>query len=172
MRRTLVGLLLTFVALVGFSIWFVNKYFWIEAHSVMARVWPPPTVQQVERKELQRIAGRFSLDCGHVRHRQDADTAISCALQALKSGHRFYVAFDYVGLDSHGTTGLALNPEGVLYQVETDQMGGGLAGVVCCSQRISKARTYRCKNPPTEEVMYPANRYLSCIPQDAEGGTQ
>jgi len=167
MRRTLAAVLLSSVVVIGFSM-FIEKYFWIEAHSVIARLWPPPTVEQVEQKELRRIAGWFSLDCGHVRHREDAGPAISCALQALKSGRRFYVAFDYVGLDSHGVTGLVSNPEGVLYRVDTDQMGSGWAGYVCCGRRVSKPQIYRCKKPPTEWVSYPANRSLSCISKETE----
>jgi hypothetical protein len=147
---------------IGFSSWFINKYFRIEADSLIARLWPTPTVEQIERKQLRRIAGWFSLDCGHVRHREDADPAITCALRALKSGQRFYVAFDYVGLDSHGTTGLALNAENVLYQVDTDQMGGGWGAVVCCTRRVTDAAVYRCERPPTEQISFPANRSLSC----------
>jgi hypothetical protein len=162
-RGTLATALLSSAIVIGFSTWFINKYFWIEAHSLMVRLWPPPTAEQVEQKQLRWIAGWFSLDCGHVRHRGDADPTISCALQALKSERRFYVAFDYVGLDSHGTTGLALNAQGVLYQVDTDQMGGGWGGVVCCSQRISDPKVYRCKKPPTEQISFRANRSLSCI---------
>jgi hypothetical protein len=168
MRRKWIAGLLSSAIVIGLAVWFVEKYFWIEAHSVMARLWPPPTVEQVEHKKLRQIAGWFSVDCGHVRHREDADPAISCALEALKSGRRFYVAFDYVGLDSHGTTGLALNGVGVLYQVVTDQISGDWAGYVCCSQRMSEPQINRCQKPPTDEVSYPANRSLSCIPDEAE----
>lgn len=167
-RRTWVVALLSSAILMGFSVWFVQKYFWIEAHAVIVRLWPPPTVGQVEHKRLRQIAGWFALDCGHVRHRDDADPAISCALEALKSGRRFYVAFDYVGLDSHGTTGLAFGSEGALYQVDTDQMSGGWAGHVCCSQRVSEPEIYRCKEAPTEQISYPANRSLSCISAETE----
>jgi len=157
-----------FSVLIGFSVWFVNKYFWLEAHALVVRLWPPPTVQQIEQRRLHRIAGWFSLDCGHVHHREDADAATTCALQALKSRQRFYVAFDYVGLDSHGTTGLALDARGALCQVDTDQMGGGFGGYVCCSQRISEPQVYRCKQPPTEKTSYIANRYLSCISESQD----
>ena len=162
-RGTWTAVLLFSAIVIGFSIWFVEKYFWIEAHSVLVRLWPPPTVEEIEQKQLRRIAGWLSVDCGHVRHRQDAGPAISCALQAVKSKRRFYVAFDYVGLDSHGATGLALDAQGTLYQVDTDQMGGGFGGYVCCSQRVSEPRIHRCKNLPTEEISYPANRSLSCL---------
>ena len=167
MRRRWAAALL-FSAIVSFSVWFVDKYFWTEAHSVIGRIWPPPTVQQVEHKKLRQIAGWFAVDCGNVRHRGDAGPPISCALKALRSGQRFYVAFDYVGLDSHGTTGLALDAEGVLYQVYTNQMGGGWAGYVCCGQHVSEPQIYRCKKPPTEEISYPANRSLSCISDETE----
>ena len=167
-RGALAAALLSVVIVIGFSLRFVNKYFGIEAHSLMVRLWPPPTVEQVERKQLRRVAGWLSLDCGRVRHREDADAAISCALRALKVGRRFYVAFDYVGLDSHGITGLALDAQGVLYQVDTDQMGGGFSGYVCCSQRISEPQVYRCKQPPAEKISHPANRHLSCISESEE----
>jgi len=166
--RASAAALLSALVVIGFSVWFINKYFWIEAHSVTVRLWPPLTVEQLERKQLRRIAGWFSLDCGHVRHREDADAAISCALQAFKSRERFYVAFDYVGLDSHGTTGLALDAQGVLYQVETDQMGGGFGGYICCGQRATEPRVYRCNQRPTERVSIPANRDLSCISGSVE----
>jgi hypothetical protein len=167
-RGALLAALLSAVIVIGFSLWFINKYFWIETHSAMVRLWPPSTVEQIEHKKLRRIAGWFSVDCGHVQHRGVADAAISCALQALKSKRRFYVAFDYVGLDSHGTTGLALDAQGVLYQVDTDEMGGGWAGYVCCSRRISDPQVYRCKEPPAEKISIPANRYLSCISDPEE----
>jgi hypothetical protein len=154
-RGTIAAALLSSAIVIGFSTWFVNKYFWIEAHSVIARFWPPPTAEQVEQKQLRRIAGWSSLDCGHVHHRGDAGPAISCALQALESGRRFYVAFDYVGLDSHGTIGLALNAQGVLYEVDTDQMGGGWGGYVCCGRRISEPQVRRCKKAPTEQSLIP-----------------
>jgi hypothetical protein len=93
-RRTRAVALLSFALVIGFSVWFVEKYFWLEAHSVIGRFWPPATVEQVERKKLRQIAGWFALDCGHVRYREDADPAISCALEAVKSGRRFYAAFD------------------------------------------------------------------------------
>jgi hypothetical protein len=69
----------------GFSTWFVNKYFGIEARALAARIWRSPTADQVENKELRKIAGWFSLDCGHVRHREDADRAIACARDAFKT---------------------------------------------------------------------------------------
>src|SRR5262245_32245863 len=84
---------LCLAAIGGFSTWFINKYFGVEAQALAVRIWPPPTTDQVENKELRKIAGWFSLDCGHVRYREDADRAIACAQDALKARRRFYVAF-------------------------------------------------------------------------------
>jgi hypothetical protein len=155
------------VAFGGFSAWFINKYFGIEAQALAVRVWPPPTTDQVESKELRRIAGWFSLDCGHVRYRENADRAISCAQDALKARRRFYVAFDYRGLDSHGTTGLALNSEGAVYEVVTDQLTGGWAGYVFNNRRVSVPTVIPCKKVPVERTSYPANRYLTCFAESS-----
>lgn len=175
-RRTLAAALLSFAIVIGFSIWFVNKYFWFEAHSLIARFWPLPTAEQVEQKQLRRIAGWFSLDCGHVRHREHADRAIACADEALKTGRRFYVSFDYVGIDSHGATGLAANWKHEVYEAVTDELGRGSLGYVGTTGRfhcsafqllpctVRTTNVSRCENPPVEQTSPPANRYLTCHP--------
>jgi hypothetical protein len=155
----------TFFLAAGFSTWFVNKYFGIEAQAVASRIWPLPTADQVEKKELRKIAGWFSLDCGHVRYREDADRAIACAQGALKARRRFYVAFDYRGLDSHGTTGIAANSDGAVYEVVTDQLSGGWAGYVYNNRRVSAPTVIPCKKAPVERASYPANRYMTCLPE-------
>jgi|SRR5271165_649529 len=149
--------------MIGCSIWFIEKYFGIEAHAVAARLWPPATADQIEERQLHSIAGWFSADCGHVQHREDADRAIACAQGALKSGQRFYVAFDYVGLDSHGITGLARNSEGKVYEVVTDDLGRGAFGAV--NRHVRNVTVTRCEVAPTERTSYPANRYLTCFPE-------
>jgi hypothetical protein len=151
------------VAFGGFSGWFINKYFGVEAQALALRIWPPPTTDQVENKQLRRIAGWFSLDCGHVRYRENADRAIACTQDALKARRRFYVAFDYRGLDSHGTTGLAMNSDGAIYEVETDQLTGGWARYVFNDRRVSVPTVIPCKKVPIERTSYPANRYLTCL---------
>jgi hypothetical protein len=161
--RHLAIAVLGFVALGGGSAWFINKYFGIEAESLAERLWPRPTAQQVEVRQLRKIAGWFSLECGHVRHREDADPAIACAQGALKSAQRFYVAFDYVGVDSRGITGLARNSEGQIYEVSTDDLGLGAFGAV--SRRRRTVTVTRCEAAPSERISYPANRYLTCFPE-------
>ena len=161
-RRTLAAALLSFAIVIGFSILFVNKYFWLEAHSLTARFWPPPTAEQVEQKQLRRIAGWFSLDCGHVRHRENADRAIACADEALRTGRRFYVSFDYVGIDSHGATGLAANSKHEVYEAVTDELGRGSLGYVGTIGTIRTTNVSRCENPPVEQTSPLANRYLTC----------
>ncbi len=164
MRRTLTAALLSFAIVIGFSTWFVNKYFWLEAHSLIARFWLPPTAEQVEQKQLRRIAGWFSLDCGHVRHRENADRAIACAAQALKTGRRFYVSFDYVGIDSHGATGLAANSKHEVYEAITDELGRRSLEYMGTTGIVGTTNVSRCENPPVEQTSIPANRYLTCHP--------
>jgi len=162
--RTLAAALLSLAFVIGFSIWFVNKYFWLEAHSLIARFWQPPTAEQVEQKQLRRIAGWFSLDCGHVRHRENPDRAIACADEAWKTWRRFYVSFDYVGIDSHGVTGLAANSKHEVYEAVTDDLGRGSLGYVGTTVTLRTTNVSRCENPPVEQTSPPANRYLTCHP--------
>jgi len=164
MRRTLAATLLSFAIVIGFSIWFVNKYFWLEAHSLIARFWPPPTAEQVEQKQLRRMAGWLSLDCGHVGHHENADRAIACAEEALKTGRRFYVSFDYVGIDSQGATGLAANSNHEVYEAVTDELGRGALGYVGTAGTVRTMNISRCENPPVEQTSPLANRYLTCHP--------
>jgi hypothetical protein len=154
---------LAFVAVGGCSAWFINKYFGIEARALAMRLWPPPTADQVEVRQLRKVAGWFSLDCGHVRHREDADRAVACAQGALRTRRRFYVAFDYVGLDSHGTTGLAANSEGAVYEVSTGELGHGVFGYVGTTGIVRTVTVTRCEKTPIEQISYPANRYLTCL---------
>jgi len=160
--RHLAIAVLGFLALGG-SAWFINKYFAIEAEALAERLWPRPTAQQVEVRQLRKIAGWFSLDCGHVSHREDADPAIACAQGALRTRQPFHVAFDYVGLDSHGTTGLAANSKGTLYEVQTDELGHGWAGVVRNTGLVRSVTVTRCEKAPVEQTSYPANRDLTCL---------
>ncbi len=161
--RHLAIALLAFVALGGCSAWFINKYFGIEVDALVERLWPTPTAQQVEVRQLRKIAGWFSLDCGYVRHREDADPAIACAQGALRTRQPFHVAFDYVGLDSHGTTGLAANSKGALYEVQTDELGRGWAGYVRTTGIVRTVTVTRCEKAPIEQTSYPANRDLTCL---------
>jgi hypothetical protein len=151
------------IALGSCSAWFISTYFGIEAHAFAERLWPSLTADQVEARQLRKIAGWFSLDCGHVRHREDADRAISCAQGALRTGRRFYVAFDYIGLDSHGTTGLAANSKGTVYQVDTDELGRGWGGSVATHGVVRTVTVTRCEQAPIERTYYPANRDLTCL---------
>jgi hypothetical protein len=151
------------VAVVSCSAWFVNTYFGIEVRALAMRLWPPPTAEQVENQHLRKIAGWFSLDCGHVRHHEDADRAIACAQRALRTGQRFYVAFDFVGLDSHGTTGVAVNAEGRVYEVNTDQLAGRASEPVPTTNPRIDVTVTRCEHTPIEQTSFRSNRYLTCL---------
>ncbi len=159
-RSIVAAAIFTFAAC---SSWFINKYFGLEAHAIVARLWLPPTLQQVETRQLRQIAGWFALDCGHIRHREDADSAIACAESALRERRRFYVAFDFVGVDARGTIALASNSAGALYEVTTDELGHGAFGYVQTAGTVRKTTIVRCGRPPVEQTSYPANRYLSCL---------
>src|SRR4051812_36797660 len=85
----------------------LNKYFGVEIEAMKFRLFPPPTVRQVEWKHLRRTAGWFSRDCGVVKLHEDPTTSISCASDAIRQHHSFRVAFEWVGWDSRGLIGLA-----------------------------------------------------------------
>lgn len=144
------------------SAWFVNKYFAIEAHALAMRLWPPATLQTVEARRLRQIGGWFSTDCGHVRHHQDPTTSIACANESLQSRRPFHVAFEWVGIDSHGITGLAGNAAGEVYEVTTDEIsaGGGIAN----SRPARIVTVTRCERAPVERVIgMRGDRILSCL---------
>jgi len=166
-RRVAITSLL--VVVIGIcSSWFIHKYFWLEACDLAVWLWPPPTAAQIEQRHLRKIAGWFSLDCGHVRYHKNADAAIACAQGALKTGRRFHVSFDSIGWDSHFTIGLAANSVRAVYEVDTNEM----PGVVGYSDNIGIGRTVtvtRCAAGTIAEVSnYRANRYLHCLPVSIE----
>jgi len=156
------------LVVVACSVWFVNKYFGIEAHAMTVRLWPPSAAEQVETRKLHSIAGWFSLNCGHVRHRENAEFAISCATDALKTRKPFYVSFDFIGLDSTGVIGLAGNRNGAVFQVTTDELGRGAFGMIGTSGPIRTVTVNRCQKPPIEQTSFPANWYLVCLTADGE----
>ena len=164
------ALIIGFCALifVGCSVWFVDKYFGIEAHAVSVRLWPAPTPEQVETQNLRRIAGWFSLNCGHVRRHENADGAISCATEALKTGKTFYVSFDFVwesrafGLQrdpASGVIGLARNSSGALYEVATMDM----RRFSIPSEPYRTVTVIRCEKTAQEQLSQAADRYLTCF---------
>ena len=97
------------------------------------------------------------------RLRQNADFAIACAKDALRTRRRFYVAFDDRGFDSHGTTGLAANSDGAVYEVDTEQLTDGWGGHVRNDGRVRKPIITLCQKAPFESISFPANRFLSCL---------
>jgi hypothetical protein len=167
-RHTLIVSLCALLV-VGSLTWFTNKYFGIEAHALVMRLWPPPTRAQIERRNLRKIAGWFSLDCGHVPHRGEADRAIVCAQGALKTGRPFYVSFDIIGLDSQATLGLAANSKGQVYFVSTNDLGRGFGGYLGPGGPWRDVDITRCAEGTVDEVSVPpANRYLRCLPYQTE----
>jgi len=151
-------------------VWFVDKYFGIEAHEVWARLWPTPTPEQVETRNLRRIAGWYSLNCGHVRRYENADAAISCAMEALKTRRTFYVSFDFVwklrpfGLylpPADGVIGLARNPSGALYEVAV--MVPRDSKSVIPSEPARIVTVSLCNKAASEQISQVEGRYLTCF---------
>jgi hypothetical protein len=103
------------MVVIGSLVWFVNKYFGIEAHAIAERLWPIPTAEQLETRKLRDIAGWFSVNCGHIRRHENADVAISCATNALTARKPFYISFDFIGFDSRGIIGLAADHSGKVF---------------------------------------------------------
>ena len=159
----IVGVVLAALSFCG--VWFVQKYFGIEAHGLAMRLWPPATADQVAQRQLHSAASWFSLDCGHVRHGENSTDAIACTQDALRTGRRFYVAFDWVENDSKGTTGLVANSKG-LYEVDTlefryESIGGPTVDV---SGNIAD-----CQKFPIHTISHRGDRVLTCLLTDEEG---
>jgi hypothetical protein len=161
MRRLYIFVVVLVLIVIG-STWFVNKYFAIEAHAIVFRLFPPPTLQQVEKQRLRKIAGMFSRDCGHVRRHDDASTAMACATTSMRSRHPFRVGFEWTGLDSHGITGLAGNANGEVYEVTVDETDAG--GGILLSAPVREITVTRCERMPVEITvgMY-KDRLFSCV---------
>ena len=165
MTKRIVLIALSFLIVLSSSVWFISKYYALEANAVtnvvVGKLWPRPTTQQVEIRRLRQLSGWFSRDCGHVRRHSDADAAIACAQSSLKAGQTFYVSFDYVGIDSHGTIGLAADSNRTVYEVTTDDGWYEDKGTLRSGVNVT---VVRCKTPPIEQTSDQRNRYLTCHP--------
>lgn len=76
-----------------------------------------PAGDAVQQK-LQALAGSGATDCGRVKSQQDASqlqSASNCAMDAAKSKHPFFVAYEMPGL----TVAMAGNSEGQLFSVQS-----------------------------------------------------
>jgi len=71
------------------------------------------------QQKLQELAGSGATDCGRVQsHEQEhLKPASDCALQAARSNHPFYLAYDMPGL----TVGVSGDATGKLYFVQAEQ---------------------------------------------------
>jgi len=63
------------------------------------------------------LSGRYAIDCGHVKPREDRRRATDCALQAEAQGQAFRVRYDSTGIDNHSSVGIVRTPSGLLYEV-------------------------------------------------------
>ena len=163
--RTRVVAVALCLALAAGMAWFAHKYFAVQLSELVARLWPPATTEQIETRRLHKISGWFSRDCGHVPRHGDADAAIACANDALRSGKRFYVSFDYVGIDSHGTSGLAMGADRKVYEVVTDDLRGGAVGALNIRDGNVNVDVIGCESAPVERTGFRANRFLTCRPE-------
>jgi hypothetical protein len=143
----------------------VDKYFSIEAHDLRVRLWPPPTLVQLERQRLQKTAGWLSIDCGYVRQGESADAAISCATHALKSRKAFQVSFDFIGMDTTGVIGIAGNRNGEVFEVRTEELGHAALRGITTSGASRSVSVIRCEKSPIELSLYDTDRYLLCPDQ-------
>ena len=168
MRRVVLIAGLSAVAVIG-AVWFVNKYYAVEAHALAVRIWPSPTLQQFEASRLRHYAGWFSHDCGIVPRRRDPAEAIQCAQESLRSHRPFRVAFEWVGIDSRGITGIAGDSSGEIYEVTTDETSPG--NKFFGTRPARTVTVVRCQEPPVEiSVGMHGDRIMSCVDQPSGGG--
>jgi hypothetical protein len=87
---------------------------------------PAKSADAVQQK-LQELAGNHATDCGRVQSlRQELlKPASDCAMNAVRSKHPFYVAYDMPGL----TVGVSGDAAGKLYFVQAEQPHHGQPGV-------------------------------------------
>ncbi len=83
----------------------------------------------------------------------------------MKARKPFYVSFDFIGIDSTGSVGLAANRDGDLFEVTTDQLGRGAFGAVANGGTVQNVTVTSCGTAPTYHVSYGGTHYLSCVPQ-------
>jgi hypothetical protein len=144
------------------TFWFLTKYFAVEVQSMKSRLLPPPTTEQFESQHLRRTAGWFSRDCGVVKLHDDPSKAMLCASSAMRERHSFRVAFEWVGVDSHGLTGLAGTSSGDIYEITTDEMsaGGGIAN----APPVRVVTVSKC-GQPAREIAFGPRGYpvMSCL---------
>ena len=158
-RKILIAALCILAVLAMF--WFLDKYFAVEVEAKVFRLFPPPTVQQVESERLRRTAGWFSRDCGTVKLHEDPTSSISCASDAMRQHHSFRVAFEWVGWDSRGLIGLAGTSSGDIYEITTDELsaGGGLFN----ARPRQDVTVQKCEKPPREiSFGFRGTRIFSC----------
>lgn len=166
---TIAGTLI--VAVIGLS-WFVNKYFWIEAHQFARKFSRQTTLQEFESSRLRRVAGWMSRDCGYIRRHDDPADAIGCVKESLKSQKPFLVAFEDSGLDSRVASGIASNSANEVFEINTDEFGTEVDPVFfdAIARRVSTIT--KCKRDLVEITLFRGNRILSCSVGDLVEGSE
>lgn len=139
MRRSLILLLVTAAFLTGCK----------KSSAPSASSVPADAVQ----KKLQELAGVSATDCGRYKTQAPDQMKIAsdCAMNAARSKHPFYVAYDMPGL----TIGIAENGEGKLFALQAQQPEQSQPGAVaniqtapCPSElRIAQSGRVTCAAP-------------------------
>lgn len=82
-----------------------------------------PTPLEMAYAHLRPLAGSSATDCGHVGLHENPEKSKSCAQDAVKSIHPFFVAYDDTGIDSLIMCGLASDGHGRAWRVTYDSAG-------------------------------------------------
>ena len=70
--------------------------------------------------KMHSIAGRDSLDCGHMAPEADPKVSLKCARQAIKRKQAFVVRYDEDGIEGRLFTGFAGDGAGNVYWLHFD----------------------------------------------------
>jgi hypothetical protein len=98
--------------------------------------------------KLADIAGSGATNCGRLATQgtSEMEAASKCAMQAAQQKHPFHVAYDMPGM----TVGVAGNPEGKLFALQSQTGGAGLTTEPCPAElRVAPSGRVTCYAPGT-----------------------
>lgn len=104
-----------------------------------------PEKNDAVQQKLSNFAGTGATDCGRLSSQADEalKTASSCAMDAARAKHPFYVAYDMPGM----TVGVAGSADGKLFTVQSQGSGDVASGACPSELRVAPSGRVTCFAP-------------------------